>query len=333
MRIVATFFQPGATKELSLDEIVRDTVVRDLVLNTHPDVFLPAYEEVYELVERTSLPRFLAFSTANINRPKQLFWYFCGVLHILGSLAVAITLIRMLPDTPSRNRAWRLFSLPWAWFGSMQLFAASRGFCNQVWSRNGVQLHSWELSESDEESRHFVERVITDSEIPCSDEKAPNHDRQTTLRPSSFLRHPPSSMYSQSTLHANTVSSHGHGDVYAPPSLDEPLVSYTAPTLHDAASTLDSKTISLVAPFLNATSDPDSSPHGHNNHTGRNDQTTRDDNKYDHASKLPRPPIFGPERVVQDHRIKAVHRQTMNAIWLVGFVYVVVSILVLWLGF
>ncbi|KAJ8474748.1 hypothetical protein ONZ45_g15845 [Pleurotus djamor] len=73
MRIVATFFQPGATKELSLDEIVRDTVVRDLVLNTHPDVFLPAYEEVYELVERTSLPRFLAFSTANINRPKQLF--------------------------------------------------------------------------------------------------------------------------------------------------------------------------------------------------------------------------------------------------------------------
>lgn len=38
MRIVATFFQPAAVKELPLDEIIRDTVVRDLTSSTHPDV-------------------------------------------------------------------------------------------------------------------------------------------------------------------------------------------------------------------------------------------------------------------------------------------------------
>lgn len=37
-RIVATFFTPGAAKELSLDANVRDTVVRNLTWNTHPDV-------------------------------------------------------------------------------------------------------------------------------------------------------------------------------------------------------------------------------------------------------------------------------------------------------
>ncbi len=35
---MATFLQPGAVKELPLDEIIRDTVVRDLTSSTHPDV-------------------------------------------------------------------------------------------------------------------------------------------------------------------------------------------------------------------------------------------------------------------------------------------------------
>lgn len=37
-RIVATFFRPGASKELSLSHEVRDTIVRHLTWNTHPDV-------------------------------------------------------------------------------------------------------------------------------------------------------------------------------------------------------------------------------------------------------------------------------------------------------
>lgn len=36
--IVATFFKPGAQKELTMDSNVRDTIIRDLTWNTHPDV-------------------------------------------------------------------------------------------------------------------------------------------------------------------------------------------------------------------------------------------------------------------------------------------------------
>ena len=38
LRIVATFLTPGAAKELPLDPVVRDTVIRELTWNTHPDI-------------------------------------------------------------------------------------------------------------------------------------------------------------------------------------------------------------------------------------------------------------------------------------------------------
>ncbi|TFY57126.1 hypothetical protein EVJ58_g7213, partial [Rhodofomes roseus] len=38
MRIVATFLRPGTAKELPLDAALRDTTIRDLTWNTHPDV-------------------------------------------------------------------------------------------------------------------------------------------------------------------------------------------------------------------------------------------------------------------------------------------------------
>ena len=38
MRIIATFLRPGAVKELSLDDDLRHTVIRNLAYSTHPDV-------------------------------------------------------------------------------------------------------------------------------------------------------------------------------------------------------------------------------------------------------------------------------------------------------
>lgn len=91
-RIVATFLKPGSRQELTLDSTVRDTAIRNVMLSSHPDVvgfpffhpvhspdwhnqFLPVYEEIYNMLEATTLPRFLAFASANINLPKQIFWY------------------------------------------------------------------------------------------------------------------------------------------------------------------------------------------------------------------------------------------------------------------
>lgn len=71
-RAIATFLHPGASAELNLSETVRETAARDLTWNTHPDVWLPVYEEVYEALERDSLPRFLSFAMSNINLPRQI---------------------------------------------------------------------------------------------------------------------------------------------------------------------------------------------------------------------------------------------------------------------
>lgn len=38
MRIVATFLRSDSSKELSLDAMVRETIIRDLRTSTHPDV-------------------------------------------------------------------------------------------------------------------------------------------------------------------------------------------------------------------------------------------------------------------------------------------------------
>lgn len=38
MRVVATFLKAGSPKELNLDAMIRDSIIRDLVHSTHPDV-------------------------------------------------------------------------------------------------------------------------------------------------------------------------------------------------------------------------------------------------------------------------------------------------------
>lgn len=127
LRIVATFFRPGAAKELALDEIVRDSVLKDLVWNTHPDVFKPAYEAVYDMMEHHSVPAFLLDASANINLPKQVFWYWIGTIHIIMSILIALSTILMIDVPPQSKRAYRLFAVPFTCLGSMQFYSAARG--------------------------------------------------------------------------------------------------------------------------------------------------------------------------------------------------------------
>jgi len=47
MRVVATFLRPNSAKELSLDAIIRDTAIRELAHNTHPDVVCTYHDSLY----------------------------------------------------------------------------------------------------------------------------------------------------------------------------------------------------------------------------------------------------------------------------------------------
>ena len=150
--VVATFFKPGAPKELTLDSNVRDAIIRDLTWNTHPDVvrsllflaissitdfrlieqFLPAYEEAYDALSTFSLPHFLRLASENINLPKKLFWCTLGIVNLLLGLLIAVLLIVLIPGSNDSGqvgsqRAWRLFAVPLATLGGMQLFTAYKG--------------------------------------------------------------------------------------------------------------------------------------------------------------------------------------------------------------
>ncbi|CAE6392381.1 unnamed protein product, partial [Rhizoctonia solani] len=126
LQIVATFIRPGAKKELNLDMDVREELLRRLEKSTHPDVFAHAYAQIYELVDGSSVPNFVNNAAANINLPKQIYWYAIGAAFTLISWLIAIFTVCFIPDYPPSKRSIRLVSVPFAVLGCMQVSLSTR---------------------------------------------------------------------------------------------------------------------------------------------------------------------------------------------------------------
>ncbi|OCH94496.1 hypothetical protein OBBRIDRAFT_123127 [Obba rivulosa] len=271
-RIVATFFCPGAAEELSLDSALRDAVIRDLTWNTHPDVFLAVYEEIYHSLETISLPRFLAAASVNINLPKQLYWYGVGLAYVLIGVLIALVLITCLPGPAHVSRSWRLFSVPFASLGWMSMYSGWRGFCTEVWSRGNTQLRVWELQELDTEGAAHWDRVLDDA---GADHRAP-----------------------------------------------APVLDIAPPIQADPE---DAPAVCAIAPFASAPPDAPDTPGPAPPHAprARSRPLKRPPPLYippaARGAPFRRPPTFGPERVVRDPRIQALHRQVLLDMWWVGF--------------
>lgn len=89
--------------------------------------FMPVYEEIYTLLERNCVPDFLSIASANINLPKQIYWYCVGILNMSIGIILALSFIMMLPTPPEANRAWRLIAVGFFSLGSAQAYSAWRG--------------------------------------------------------------------------------------------------------------------------------------------------------------------------------------------------------------
>ncbi|WWC60163.1 uncharacterized protein I303_102727 [Kwoniella dejecticola CBS 10117] len=150
-RSFATFLRKGGSRELGISDELREYTRICLVRSTAPEVFLPLYEEIYHTVETQSLPHFLQHARSNINRPKQLFWYMIGAADFALGALIYLLLTLLLPAQPFGHRAWRLFSIIFASFGTMQAYSAYRGFCTQVWGRSHRQVRPWEMDDLDDE--------------------------------------------------------------------------------------------------------------------------------------------------------------------------------------
>lgn len=128
--VVSTFFLPSAPYELMLPSLLHSIILRDLAANTHPDVFLPAYEFAYDALLTQSLPRFLDSMHENMNWEKKLYWWLYGILTsaIGWAIVIGCLFIEYGPHmTQGRLRAWRLLGVPFISLGAMQMYAAYRG--------------------------------------------------------------------------------------------------------------------------------------------------------------------------------------------------------------
>ncbi|KIP10419.1 hypothetical protein PHLGIDRAFT_125613 [Phlebiopsis gigantea 11061_1 CR5-6] len=147
--VASTFLVPSAPYELALPSLLLSTILRDLAFNTHPDVFLPAYEHAYDAMLTHSLPHFLDGTRENMNWGKRAYWWLYGVLTTcLGwAIVVGCLFIQYGPHmSQGRRRAWRLLGVPFLTLGAMQMYSAHRGFCSQIWGRGATQLRPWELA-------------------------------------------------------------------------------------------------------------------------------------------------------------------------------------------
>ncbi|TYJ59217.1 hypothetical protein B9479_000206 [Cryptococcus floricola] len=142
-----TFLKKGAPHELFVSDELREFAKACLQHSTAPDLFQPIYDEIYFTLEQQCLPRFLLAAKSNINRPKQLFWYFVGAVDFTIGLITFLLLTLLLPAHPFSLRAYRLFSTIFIACGAMQAYSAYRGFCSQVWKRSHRQVWPWEGGE------------------------------------------------------------------------------------------------------------------------------------------------------------------------------------------
>ncbi|CCM03362.1 uncharacterized protein FIBRA_05491 [Fibroporia radiculosa] len=324
MRAVATFLRPGVTKELPLDPVVRDMVVRDLTWNTHPDTFLPVYEEIYTMLETVSLARFLNLASTNVNWPKKLYWYACGLTYTFVGLAIGLALIESLPAPPERSRAWRLFSVPFVTLGLMQIHSGIRGFCSDVFGRGHTQLREWELADMDEEAAAHWRRVLQPDDANCASSR--NRGEGDEVEMVRMSQRAP--WDAGDDVNTEAVAMDAGTDipaVYIGPA--QPAIDAVVPFVESPVESTLASSIGSSSRDARQRHDTLSTQHPHlrthiwsrkvyRKHS--EDDILKNSNEHDSPTIRRRPPVFGPERAVLDPRIQAAHARVLREMLYVG---------------
>lgn len=263
------------------------------------------------MVEKQSLPHFLSYAQANINWPKQLFWYAVGSADLALSLLVFFLVLFLVPGnaTSSRSvasavgrRAYRLFSLPFALFGSMQLYSAWRGFCTQVWGRQNRQLHVWETPPPKQDDVEAGGRAPSSSTTGVDGVgTTSNHSDVTAIAP--FAEPDPK-------------------DVWGLPEPTEKIEhSPTSPSSADEKQQVRPATQS--PPAMNAEWDRlvPSCVMTFDLRDGLNLPRSAPGSRPTSEEAADRPAVFGPEVAIVDDRVIRLHKQVVSDILVVGAVW------------
>src|SRR5438477_335291 len=105
--MIATFLLSNGARELNLPSQLRTRTIQAARDSTHPDVFEPVNQHVWDLLLYSSHPNFVRYIICNGNPPRV--WF----AHFLGALTIALGLLEaVLCIAYDLNRGWRIFSLP-----------------------------------------------------------------------------------------------------------------------------------------------------------------------------------------------------------------------------
>ncbi|TCD61330.1 hypothetical protein EIP91_008591 [Steccherinum ochraceum] len=298
--VLQTFIVSGSPKELSLSDEMRQMVMRDVTWNTHPDVFLPVYEQIYDILSTQSLPQFLKLSATNVNLPKAMYWYTFGIAYMIFSLVILIPLV-MLGPGGVHKRAWRCFSIPFSSLGLMQIYSGWKGLCTEVWSRGRAQLRPWDLQLLEEENAQIGSSQASDARRYADEEHG--------LSRPAF----------EATAHSSsTLSVHPHDDKTR---INSTTASKSSGSMVDRAAHLP---ISLSTSGLANTTTPAIA-----------DQTRHnmDHFPFEEPRQIveitAKPRMFGPERPLLDPRIRRVHALIVRDMAIVGVIWTTVWVAII----
>jgi hypothetical protein len=248
------------------------------------------------MLEFSSLPNFLASATAEINISKQLFWYATGAFHCILAVAIALALILTLETPPQTRRIWRLFAVPVFWFGTMQLYSAWRGSGWVFISSTAL------LCQLTSHITRFCNRLFFHKSIQLRAWELEEVDEDTK----DFVRQIMQDNFPSSPEGENRQSL---GMLCNLPDGSQPegRQGFARPIF--PADDWPNPQASASSTSALGTTPPISRRKGrvpwHPEKAGVG---------------LTRPPIFGPEKVVQDPLIRQVHQCVMKDIYFVGFI-------------
>ncbi|KDQ64127.1 hypothetical protein JAAARDRAFT_52120 [Jaapia argillacea MUCL 33604] len=341
-RVVSAFLRPGARKELNIDSDLRDDVLKDLMWTTHPDVFLPIYDSIYTLLQSSSLPHFLAHSATAVNFPRQFLWFIIGVSTLSASLALTLTLL--LAFSVPVHRALRLLVVISSTVGVLYCYSSWRGFCASMWIRGTRQIRSWELREDEDDEEAGLsywdrDRIFgpetRQSCPPCSKR---NQEPSDEIRvdcdvESSSLCIDASMLEDKGALEMSSAApfiSYSSSSALSAVDLqrEPPLADFNTTYTHSSPSSTTNIT-NVPVPSIKNQCEFDSasiSPFPYPSQTPltrSSSITTTTNSQHARASltSLPRPEVFGPERVVLDPRIREVHRRVIRDLYCVAAVW------------
>ncbi|KAI0772583.1 hypothetical protein BC629DRAFT_1595251 [Irpex lacteus] len=333
---------------LDIQSEVLDATLAYLSQTTNPSVFHPIYQQAYDTLQNSSLPYFLAEATPNINREKQLYWWLYGAISFLLGWAVTIGCLfinkhdgESARPASVRERAWRLWAVPFLTAGGMQMYSAYRGFCSEVWGRGATQLRPWELvSATDEELQSG-----SDKKEPLSSQGEAHYWQKgpKPLKPLEHVAENPDEavQIDISSVHFDDLANvdlniDSPGPVTLPSSLSSPASTskkrpppiitsnhrdHWCPPPNFASVDMSRTATAVSAPSHGTSTQRDLHPLPHVACPPKTSSTAS-------QTTLPvlstRARMFGPERVVMDPRIRAVHRRILRDMLVVGFIWSVV---------